>query len=308
MMPFPKFYQPERVGQLFVPATTLAMGEGLAAGLRPAKESKPRVLLLLVDTQVDFVHADGALSVPGAVEDTCRTIEWIFAHVGEITAIAASLDSHVPFQIFYPTWWQDETGKPPDPFTVIHSADVKEGYWKPLYDPVWSVQYLDTLEQQAKKELMIWPYHTMIGTPGHTLTPALYEAVVYHSAARQTEPTFLSKGAIPKTEHYSILEPEVKVHDHPQGGLNTQFLEMLATYDLIYVAGQAKSHCVLETVNSMMRYFRKQPDIIAKMRILYDCMSSVAHPTINFDALADEAFQKFAAEGLQLVRSTDGLS
>lgn len=306
-MPFPNFYNPAQVGTLYVPHTSQAIAEGMALRLPPAQQDEPRVLLLLVDTQVDFIHTDGALSVPGAVADTRRTIEWIFEHVGEITDIAASLDSHVPVQIFYPTWWVDAEGNPPAPFTAITSAEVKAGQWRPVYEPHWSVEYVDLLEHQAKKALMIWPYHTMIGTPGHAITPALYEAIVYHSAARQTTPHFLTKGAIPKTEHYSILEPEVKVTDHPQGGLNTEFLGMLTTYDTIYVAGQAKSHCVLETVTSMMRYFSKQAGVIDKLRVLMDCTSSVAHPDINFDALADAALGEFAHQGLHLVESIDGI-
>ena len=139
----------------------------------------------------------------------------------------------------------------------------------------------------------------------HTITPALYEAIAYHSAARQSRPIFLHKGSIPKTEHYSLLEPEVKVPDDPQGDLNTGFLDMLASNDLVYVSGQAKSHCVLETVASVMRYFHDYPDQIAKWRILTDCMSSVAHPEIDFDAMATGAFDRHAERGLRLVTSAD---
>jgi nicotinamidase-related amidase len=302
---FPTFYDPQRVGQLVIPRTAQAIAEGQQAGLLPADDDRLRVLLLLVDPQVDFIHTDGALSVPGAVDDTRRTVEWIYRNAGRITAIAASLDSHVPAQIFYPTWWIDSEGQHPAPFTVITSAEAEAGRWKPLYEPEWSQEYLEKLEEQAKKQLMIWPYHTMIGTPGHAITPTLYEAIVYHAAARRKAPVFLSKGSIPKTEHYSILEPEVKVGDHPLGHLNTAFLEMLATHNLIYVAGQAKSHCVLETVNSMMRYFQRQPDVIGKLRVLMDCTSSVAHPEIDFEALATEAFDRFAGHGLRQVVSGD---
>ncbi len=157
----------------------------------------------------------------------------------------------------------------------------------------------------AKKALMIWPYHTLIGTTGHTMTPALYEAVAYHTAARQSPPVFLAKGSIPETEHYSILEPEVKVAGKPQGGLNTAFLEMLATYDEVYIAGQAKSHCVLETVTSTMRYFEDQPDVIRKLRVLVDATSSVAHPEIDFDAIADDVLADYAQRGLKLVTTAD---
>jgi nicotinamidase/pyrazinamidase len=298
-MPFPEFYTPARIGQLYTPNTATAVDAGRNAGLSPSSTDAHRVFLLLVDVQVDFVHPDGTLSVPGAVEDTRRTVEWIFRHVGEITTIGASLDSHIPIQIFSPTWWADADGNHPSPFTVIPSADVKSGKWRPLYEPEWSLLYVDQLEEAAKKVLMIWPYHTLIGTPGHTLVPALYEAIAYHTAARQSQPILLSKGTIAKTEHYSILEPEVKVEGDPNGDVNHDFLNTLAQYDLIYVAGQAKSHCVFETVASMMRYY--PPEIISRLRVLKDAMSSVAHPEIDFEAIANEAFGRFEQNGLHLV-------
>lgn len=304
-MAFPQFYQESNVGRLYAPDMVRVVDEGRAAGLSRADDDTRRVILVLVDAQVDFIHTDGALSVPGAVEDTQRTIEWIFRNAHRLTTIAASLDSHVPIQIFYPTWWADADGRHPAPYTPIESADVRAGRWRPLYETVWSVEYVERLEEQAKKELMIWPYHTLIGTVGHSITPALYEAVAYHTAARRTQPIFLHKGSIPKTEHYSMLEPEVKVPDQPLGNLNTDFLEMLAEYDEVYIAGQAKSHCVLETVTSTMRYFGDRPDVIQKLRVLIDATSSVAHPDIDFDAIANHALGQYANLGLKLVRTTD---
>jgi nicotinamidase/pyrazinamidase len=301
---FPAFYDVTRVGSFCVPDTAAAVAAGRALGLNPASEAKVRTILILVDPQIDFVHTDGKLSVPGAVDDTRRVIEWIFRNVGRITTIAASLDSHVPIQIFFPTWWRDADGHHPEPYTVIHDEDVQAGRWIPIYEPEWSRAYVDQLESHSKKELMIWPYHTLIGTPGHAITPALYEAIAYHAAARQTQPIFLEKGMIPKTEYYSMLEPEVKVPDHAMGELNISFLNMLRTYDYIYVAGQAESHCVLETVTSIVRYFEDEPGLLRKLRILEDCMSPVAHPVIDFDAMAKQAFRRHAEKGLQIVDST----
>lgn len=299
------FYYPNRVGTLYIPDVMAVVQQGKNLRLPPAATDQRRIILLLVDPQVDFIHTNGALCVPGAIDDTRRTIDWILRHVGEITSIAASLDSHIPTQIFFPTWWVNAEGQHPEPFTSITSDKVDEGYWQPLYEPQWSRNYVHTLEIEAKKELMIWPYHTMIGTPGHSITPTLYEAITYQAAARQSQPTFLTKGAIPKTEHYSLLEPEVKVSNDPQGSLNTAFLEMLASYDLIYVAGQAKSHCVLETVTSVMLHYQKQPEEITKWRVLTDCTSSVAHPEIDFNAMADQVLNRYAAHGLRLVTSQD---
>ncbi len=307
-MNFPDFYNARRVGELYIPNTSGAVDSGRSAGLSRSDEDETRIILLLVDIQVDFVHVDGALSVPGAVEDTRRTIEWIYEHAGRLTTIAASLDSHVPLQIFSPTWWADANGRHPDPFTVISSDDVAQGAWTPLYEQGWSHTYVQQLEDAARKQLMIWPYHTLIGTPGHSLTPALYEAITYHTAARQSQPVFLSKGSLPETEHYSIMEPEVKLPNMKHGGLNMNFLDMLAGYDRVYIAGQAKSHCVLETTTSMMRYFANTPEIISKLYFLRDCTSSVAHPEIDLDAIADETLQRYAEQGLQLVSSQDGIS
>jgi nicotinamidase-related amidase len=83
---------------------------------------------------------------------------------------------------------------------------------------------------------------------------------------------------------------------------------MLATYDRIYIAGQAKSHCVLETIKSVINYFTDQPAVIERLHLLTDCTSSVAHPEIDFDAIADEALAEFAQQGLNLVTSAEPLA
>jgi nicotinamidase-related amidase len=93
----------------------------------------------------------------------------------------------------------------------------------------------------------------------------------------------------------------VKYSKHPEGGLNTRFLDMVAQFDLIYIAGQARSHCVLETMQSVMRHFAASPDVIRKLRFLDDCTSSIP----GFEKSTEAQLQKFAAQGMRLVRSTD---
>ena len=303
LMTFPSYYDPARIGQLYNPNVAAAADFGLKAGFTPAYRDDFRVFLLLVDIQADFVHPDGALSVPGAIEDTRRIIEWIYTHAGQITQIGATLDSHLPIQIFSPTWWANRDGEHPAPYTEITSQEVKNGAWTPLYEVEWSRQYVEVLEEQAKKRLMIWPYHTLVGTPGHAVVPALLEAIAYHTAARQAQPNMYTKGMIPKTENYSVIEPEVKVPDHPNGRVNTALMDEIATYDLIYIAGQAKSHCVLETVTSLMRYYPSH--IVSKIRILEDAMSSVAHPVIDFEAIAKTQFDMFVSHGLIMTKTTE---
>ena len=306
-MSLPSFYDSSRVGACFSPDVQAAVDAGLALNLPAAANDDPRVALVLVDMQIDFIHRDGALSVPGAVDDCRRVVEWIYRHVDQISKIFLSLDSHYPLQIFFSTWWRDATNVHPPPNTIIRADEVKAGKWQPLYETEWSKRYVRLLETRRRKQLMIWPFHTMVGTVGHNLSPSLYEAVCYHSAARQSQPLKLSKGSIPQTEHYSILEPEVKVADQRQGGLNRALLRELDAYDLVYLAGQAKSHCVLETVNSIMRALAPRPERIQRLRVLEDAMSSVVVPGIDFDAMADAVFQQHRGKGLTFTTTSEAI-
>lgn len=301
-MTLPAHYQPDAIGTQMQPDIAAAAAAGAAAGLSAAADDAHKTLLLLVDIQIDFVHADGALSIPGAIDDTRRTVEWIYRNAGRISHITATLDTHLPIQVFHPLWWVDADGQHPAPFTAINAADVAAGKWRPLVEPEWSAQYVEILEEQAKKQLMIWPFHVLRGTPGQALVPALSEAIAYHTAARGVQPEYVVKGLIPGSEHYSAIEPEVKVPGHPQGDVDQALLDRMAAYDTIYVAGQARSHCVMETVASMVRHY--PPEVVQKMRVLEDTMSSVAHPEIDFDTMAREQFARFAEHGLTLTSTT----
>lgn len=304
-MALPSLYQPHRVAKLYEPELQGAYEAGLRDFQRPASQDSPKVLAWLIDMQVDFIYPApvGRLPVPNAPQDAQRTIEWLYRNVHHITQIAASLDTHTPFQIFYPSWWKNAKGDHPAPYTVITADDVRKGIWRPLVEPVWSIRYLDELESVGKKQMMIWPFHCMEGTSGRALIPALSEAVMYHSGARLAQPTYLTKGTIAHTEFYSVVEPEVKYSKHPEGGLNTRFLDMVAQFDLIYIAGQARSHCVLETMQSVMRHFAASPDVIRKLRFLDDCTSSIP----GFEKSTEAQLQQFAARGMRLVRSTDAI-
>ena len=302
-MDLPAFYDPAKVGQLYTPDVARAYEAGAATFQHPDSEDKPRTLLWLIDVQIDFVFPApiGHLPVPNAVADTCRTIEFIYRNVQQITHIAASLDTHLPFHIFYPSWWKNTNGEHPAPYTVVSHDEVRRGVWMPVTEPEWSQYYVEMLEKVGKKQLMIWPFHCMEGTEGCALVPALSEAIMYHSGARMDQPTYLTKGTIAHTEFYSVVEPEVKYPAHPDGGLNQKFLDIVAAFDLIYVTGQARSHCVLETVNSVIRHFSANSDVVRKLRFLDDCTSSIP----GFETATELAYRHFAEQGLQLVKSTD---
>jgi nicotinamidase/pyrazinamidase len=303
----PDFYNPDRIGSLFHPDVAAIAARAEAAGLPPADQDSHKLMLLIVDMQVDFCHAQGALYVPGALDDIRRLIEFIYRNAERITRITCSLDSHHPFQIFHPAWWADSAERHPAPFTIITAEDVEKGRWRPVFEPDWSREYVHRLQREAKKQLTVWPYHVPIGGVGNALDPELWSAVFWHAIARRSQPVWMTKGGIPHTEHYSILKPEIELSDEPQGELNRGFIRSVEESDALLIAGEAESHCVLETVEDLVEVFRSRPDQLAKIRILTDCTSPVRHPQIDFHAIAQKRFQEFAALGVKLANSTDPL-
>jgi nicotinamidase-related amidase len=307
MSPTPAFYDPARIGTLFHPDPAAIAAEAEAAGLPPADRDSRRTMLLIVDMQVDFCHARGALYVPGALGDLRRLIEFIHRHAAEITGIICSLDSHHAFQIFHPAWWVDTRGGHPAPFTTITRAEVEQGHWRPVLLPEWSLDYVRKLEEAAKKQLTIWPYHVPIGGIGNALDPELWSTVFWHALARASRPHWLVKGDIPETEHYSILRPEIEIDSHPQSRLNRELVAAVEACDRLVLAGEASSHCVLESLEDLVEVFGDRPDRLARIRVLTDCTSPVPHPHIDFAAIAAARFREFAARGVEFARSIEPL-
>lgn len=342
-MVYPSFYDPQRVGDLYMTRGQQVREEAMRHqqeyNIAPASDDQEKVKLLIIDAQVDFIHTEGALSVPGAVEDTRRIIEWIFENVHRITDIEYSLDSHQPLQIFDPAWWtqiiRDDNGnvtdlRMPDPMAVITPFDLgiltpeqeakgveRVVNFMPRFYPDWSFLYVETLFKNAKKPLVLWPPHTQIGTVGHALMPALSEAITYWSVARVRNPQVSGKGDDPRSEQYSIFEKEVPVPGSATN-MNNRFINDLTSYSKLFVAGQAKSHCVLESVNTLVRKFSGDVSrLLENTYIFMDAMSSVeggieeilddgTKITHLFEDIANQQYDQFANQyGINLVSVHD---
>jgi nicotinamidase-related amidase len=176
-----------------------------------------------------------------------------------------------------------------------------------LQEPEWSTRYTQRLQEQTKKELTIWPYHCLIGSIGHALDPELFSAILWHSIARSSQPTWWAKGSVPKTEHYSIVQPEVLVPENPQGRKSQEFIDLIKDSDRILIAGEAESHCVLETIEDLVEEFAEQPSILRRIYILQDCTSPIRHDKIDYEAITHKRFAEFADMGVHLIKSTDTL-
>ncbi len=303
-MNFPSIYDPKKVGKRYAPDINRAIAEGLAAGIPKANQTAASRLLLMVDPQIDFVMKDGALSVKGAIDDIRRTIEYMYRNAEHITGLMISLDQHIPFQIFYPTWWRDKHGDPVKPYTQI-TVDTLDKEYFPVIDPQWSRNYVHTLAKTKQSPLMIWPFHCMTGTDGAAVVPALAEAIAFLSAARGIQPIYVFKGTVPKTEHYGPFHPCVEVKNHPQGGLNTAVLDSLRRYKTIDVVGEAEDFCVREGMRQLLSYFANQPDVIKRMRFLKDCTSLVFPDNRK---AANAILKGMAQKGVRIVTSTDPIN
>jgi len=267
--------------------------------LTPASQNHEKVLFLGIDIQQDFMD-NGALGVPGAKRDVLRITKFIYDNMDKISNIAVSLDTHLPHQIFHPCWWIDENGNHPAPYTVITLADLDAGRWRAVINPQASREYVKHLEQDAKKALCIWTYHCLQGTSGAALENQFANMVYFHSVAKKTVVQRLVKGQDPLSEMYGIIKPEYDT----KGYINLDFLNKLESYDKILIAGEAKSHCVLESIHQILEYYETRPEITKKVYILEDCMSSIP----GYEDMTEQTFQTFRNKyQVNLVKSTDSL-
>ncbi len=166
-----------------------------------------------------------------------------------------------------------------------------------------------TLAGRGKYPLTVWPYHSMLGGIGHALVSAVEETLFFHCVARASQTRFQIKGDNPLTEHYSVLHPEVREGpgSEPIAPHDPEFLRRLLSFDVMIIAGQAKSHCVAWTVDDLLtEVMARDPRLVEKMYLLEDCTSPVVVPgVVDFTDEADAAFRRFAGAGMHVVRSTD---
>jgi nicotinamidase-related amidase len=248
-------------------------------------------------------------------------VEFIYRNLGNLTQISVTQDTHQAMQIFHAMFLVNEQGENPAPYTLISTEDIRQGYWK--FNPEISASlginpqkcqehlqyYVDELRRSGKYDLTIWPYHAMLGGIGHALVASLEEAVFFHTIARNSQADFEIKGNSPFTEHYSAIGPEVLsgADGKALGRKSDKFLLKVKTYDVIIIAGQAKSHCVAWTIADLITQCQAvDSELVKKIYLLEDCSSPVVLPgVVDFTEQADAAYARFAEAGAHIVRSTD---
>jgi nicotinamidase/pyrazinamidase len=255
--------------------------------------------LLVIDPQVDFCcPVRSSVFVPGAERDMQRLAQMIRQHRDEIDAIHVTLDTHHVVDIAHPIFWTDSAGSHPEPFTLISAEDVESGRWRaarPEMQPR-ALAYVRALESGARYTLCIWPYHCLIGSEGHAVKPALFEALRTWED-RFSVVDYVRKGANIYTEHYSAIQAEVPDPDDPATQVNYPLIESLRSADRVLVAGEAGSHCVANTVRDLVE---TMGDDAGKLTLLTDAMS----PVPGFEPLQEAFLAAMRERGLTFATTT----
>lgn len=331
-LPIPPHYNPDKVGQVwkvpYLNRTEEAVKWAEQYKIQPASTDEFKICLLLIDVQNTFCIPEfelfvGGRSGIGAVDDNRRLCEFIYRNLDVITEIIPTMDTHLAIQIFHPIFFVDQNGEHPEPFTIISEEDVEAGVWEvnpevirnlkldPSYIKEFLKHYTRKLRHEGKYNLTIWPFHAMYGGIGHSLVSAVEEAIFFHSISRLYSPEFQMSGYDPLTEYYSVVKPEV-MYDSEGVQIaekKSKLIEKLGKYDALFIAGQAKSHCVAWTIDDLLKEISPVDSGFAKkVFILEDCMSPVVIPdVIDYTEQANETFHQFSNEGMHVIRSTEPL-
>jgi nicotinamidase-related amidase len=259
-------------------------------------------VLFVIDGQTDF-HEGGKLPIAGATENS-RNIAKV---LDKVDTVVLSMDTHSPHHIAHGAAWEDATGNPPPNFTVITHQQIKNGVWR-MRDPqrrAPSQVYTEQLEARGRYKLMIWPPHCLLGSSGHAIHPELWDAVLGWSTRCGKDPVVYLKGLNPDTEMYSCFEAEVPLFHIPSTTLegNAARIEQVAGAHVrrLVVCGQALSHCVKSTIESLIR---AQPDIVSRLVLLRDGTSPVA----GFEKEAAAFVDELKAMGAQVLTCAEFVS
>ena len=251
---------------------------------------------LIIDTQFDFCHPDGALFVPGAEQDVDRMATLIRHYPDRIDHVVVTLDTHHILDIAHPLFWQDVGGNHPQPFTHISAADVNEGRWIPCFEADKAKQYVIDLEASGQFQHFIWPEHCLIGSRGAASHDTLLNALTYWSRQRNLDYVAVPKGLYPLSEHFGVFQAQVPDPAVPETQLNQRLITDLDRFDTVYLMGEAKSHCVANSLRQLLDF---APSVVPKVVVVTDCMSDVT----DLGYLADPIYAEARSRSVRFMES-----
>jgi nicotinamidase-related amidase len=296
------FERPEIIGTDYRANLALASKRGredkTRLGLRSAKSVRERDgghLSILIDAEDDFAD-DGRLPVKGTYDDIRR---WLLRQVklvreNRLTDQIVTIDIHPEHAIHGDSWWVDENGNAPDvtlPLTMelVEPGDSLPyeakivgmkpfGRFRPRLMKKYTMEeYSPHLKATGQGNIWVFAGHGRQGSDGINLIPAVQEFLAYAAAALDLEPQFMFKGQIATTDWFGPFGPCMTVPGHPQGGLQTQYLNMIRASKKTEVAGEALDFCVKAGMLQILDYYSEDADRAVRESIsfLMDCTSPI---------------------------------
>jgi len=250
----------------------------------------------------DYIPAEvmnqGELYVPGAYESAIRLAAMIKKDGNKFNDIYATLDTHHAYDIAHALFWK---GDPPD-FTIMTEDELEKGTWRPVNpnEMEYAKQYVSNLASNGRYPLCIWPAHCRIGTYGHNFVDPIKEAFLEWETNVKGFVECVTKGSNYRTEHYSAVKADVPDPDDPSTYMNDKLIGALDQNDLIVIAGQARSHCVANTVRDVASEFGS--DSVKKIVLLEDAMDDVP----GFEDLGEAFMDDMLSMGVQ-IKTTENL-
>ncbi|MCT4614158.1 MAG: hypothetical protein N4A49_04695 [Marinifilaceae bacterium] len=253
-------------------------------------------LLLIIDVQNDFCTSDGALFIDGAEKDLDRLCDFVNRNSSKFSEIILSMDTHNVVDIAHPCFWEKQEGEQIEEFTNIKYKDIIDGKYLPRYFKSEAIEYIQKLENKAEYSHIIWPEHCINGSYGAAIPEKLmHEIKNWARLGKNYE--IIQKGLNPLTEHFGILRANIPNPADESTKLNMDLIKKLKSADRIFISGQAKSHCVANTVKQIC----EQDSIISKTILLEDTMSDAP----GCKDMAKKIYDKAVEQGMRICKSTE---
>ena len=157
--------------------------------------------------------------------------------------------------------------------------------------------YIPQLEKTGKFNHILWPNHCLKGSLGETIDSTLFNSLTFWENIQGKNFQLIPKGLSPYTEMFGAFAPQVNTYT---GGdiFNYNLLDKLYNYDEVLVAGEAKTHCVLFTLEQIFNSAKSLPADVFKENnicLIEDCMSDI----VGFEDKANEIWLKLFEQGLR---------
>ena len=238
------------------------------------------ISVFLIDQQQGFAQKGEPLYVEGAENDEIKLISFLKSHTEFISNYFTSRDYHPKLHIGDSEYWLTDDGINPDVFTEISPDD----YFSRKYIPLntenlpWCNYYFGELKNKNKTHT-IWPPHCKENTESSDYSKKLKS--FFNTNNINVKEKLKGTG---KSEQYSAFLAEVIDPSDDSTRFDYKLFNSLIANDLIFFSGQAKSHCVRQTVEDFLQHYTKLNNYKPIVVILEDTMSNVP----GFESIGDK--------------------